>query len=72
MNNLIKSILFFTLLCLFIPQSAHAYLDPGTGSIILQAIIAGALGLSFTIKIYWKKIKAFFTGNQVDGDSSNS
>ena len=40
--------------------NAYAYLDPGTGSIILSAIIAGLV----TIKTYWKmlieKIKNFF------------
>ena len=41
--------------------NAYAYLDPGTGSIILSAIIAGLV----TIKTYWKmlieKLKIFLT-----------
>lgn len=39
---------------------AHSYIDPGTGSIILQAIIGGIAALGFTIKLYWYKIKSFF------------
>lgn len=36
-----------------------AYLDPGAGSMLLQMILAGILGLSFTIKTYWRRIVAF-------------
>ncbi len=39
---------------------AHAYLDPGTGSIILQAIVATVASSLFVIKIYWYKLKALF------------
>jgi hypothetical protein len=39
---------------------AHSYIDPGTGSIILQAIIGGIAALGFSIKLYWYKIKSFF------------
>ena len=42
------------------PQRAYAYLDPGTGSYILQLAIALLLGGSFAIKIYWRKIKTYF------------
>lgn len=43
-----------------LPVTAHAYLDPGTGSIILQGLIAGIAVASFTIKTYWYKLAAFF------------
>ena len=44
-------------------SSAYAYLDPGTGSMILQATIAAiALGLA-TIKSWWYRVTAFF-GNK--------
>jgi hypothetical protein len=35
---------------------AHAYLDPGTGSIILQAIIGGLAMGAVTARLYWNKI----------------
>ena len=55
----IKLILFF--LFLFFNNSvAHAYLDPGTGSIILQAIIAVFALIGYYIGFYWKKVKNFF------------
>lgn len=38
------------------------YLDPGSTSYIVQAIVAGVLGGLFFIKNFWYRIKAFFTG----------
>ena len=39
--------------------SAAGYIDPGTGSYVLQVAIALAVGLAFSIKVFWKKIVAF-------------
>ena len=36
-----------------------AYIDPGSGSFILQALIATLAGTLVAVKIYWKKIKRF-------------
>ncbi len=47
-------------LSLFIVNPAHAYLDPGTGSMILQMAVAGVLSAMFTIKLYWQKFKSLF------------
>jgi len=41
-------------------QQAAAYLDPGTGSMVLQGLIAAFAVLGFTIKSYWYKIRAVF------------
>jgi hypothetical protein len=43
-------------------SQAHAYLDPGTGSMLLQGAIAGIATLAYTVKIYWYRIKAFISG----------
>lgn len=42
--------------------SAHAYLDPGTASILLQGIVAGAAAVVGTISIYWNRCKGLFAG----------
>ena len=39
---------------------ALAYLDPGTGSIMLQGLLAGIAGLAVVSKLYWHRIKQFF------------
>ena len=36
-------------------SSAHAYLDPGTGSIILQVLLGGVAGAALAVKLYWHK-----------------
>ena len=64
MTNIHRSsfpiIAFLTLVVMtFLPDSAYAYLDPGTGSMILQLVIAGALGALFTLKNFFRNIKAF-------------
>ena len=48
----------FTFVTIF-PQSAYAYLDPGTGSILLQLLVAGIMGALYTLKLYWYGFKAF-------------
>ncbi len=37
-----------------------AYLDPGSGSYLIQLLIAALLGGGFAIKAFWKQISAFF------------
>lgn len=38
----------------------HYYLDPGSGSFLLQILLAVLLGSGYAVKVYWKKIKSFF------------
>jgi len=38
-------------------SDAYAYIDPGSGSIILQAVVGALIGVGITVKIYWYKIK---------------
>ena len=42
-------------------ESAWAYLDPGTGSLILQSLIAGIAGAMVVIRLYWEKLKLYVT-----------
>lgn len=44
--------------------TASAYLDPGTGSMILQGLIAGIAVAGFTIKTYWYKLRSMFGKEQ--------
>ncbi len=41
-------------------NEAYAYLDLGSGSYILQLIMATLFGILFTLKMYWRKIKNLF------------
>jgi len=42
------------------PNHVRAYLDPGSGSILLQVLIAGLLASLLIIRSSWAKIKTFF------------
>ena len=42
-------------------DDAQAYIDPGTGGVFIQSLVAGIVGASFLIKTYWHKIKNVFT-----------
>jgi hypothetical protein len=52
-------ILIFVVSLVLVPVSAHAYLDPGTGSYILQIVIGSLLAFALVIKTFWHRIKAF-------------
>ena len=42
-------------------KEAHAYVDPGTGSYVLQIVIAGVVAGLFAIKTFWFSIVTFFS-----------
>ena len=37
-----------------------AYLDPGAGSFIIQALVASIAGVAVATRVYWTRIKSFF------------
>ena len=64
----IFSSIFVALLCLR-AQPAMAYIDPGSGSAIMSAILGVFAAIAFTIKTYWYKIKSVFSGKKVNQES---
>jgi hypothetical protein len=66
----------------FLPsRPVYAYLDPGTGSFLLQILLAGFLGLVFTLRLFRDKIAAVFrrllvhqpdTTTSADADKPNT
>jgi hypothetical protein len=48
------------------------YLDPGSGSFIIQIAIAALLGLGVAIRVSWSKIKGWFgIKSKQDDDTEN-
>ena len=45
------------------PPIVFAYLDPGTGSYLLQLALAGVLGASYAVKHFWARVKGMFSRN---------
>jgi hypothetical protein len=59
MKGLFRFIIMTMFAAALLPVALSAYIDPGTGSYILQLIIAAFVGVSFTVKLFWKRIKKF-------------
>ncbi len=64
-----ERLIYLLITLLFSTESAYAYIDPGTGSILLQGLIAGIAAALVVIKLYWYKVKAFLFGR---GQKANS
>ena len=58
------------------PIPAFAYIDPGTGSILIQGIIGAIAAIGVTLKLYWHRIVALFrrqsTGEPVGRDAKKA
>lgn len=56
---------WFTLFLLYFGviavPSAHAYIDPGSGSFIFQVLIGGLLAGAVAVKHFWRRITGFFS-----------
>jgi hypothetical protein len=48
------------ILTLCFSPNAHAYLDPGSGSYMLQILLGTLVAGFFAIKQYWHRLKHFF------------
>lgn len=60
LNVILGTVVLVIGLYFFSVLNAFAYIDPGSGSYVLQIIIASVLGILTLIKIYWSKLKTFF------------
>lgn len=60
------------LVILLVPGQLHGqYLDPGSGSILIQVLLGGFVGLAAILKLYWHKIRRVLPGAKKappDGD----
>lgn len=53
---------------------AHAYLDPGTGSILLQSLLGVIVAATVAGNLFWQRIKSFFSflfGSRKDGSDDS-
>ena len=62
MNTALKAlqvVMLLWLALLVVPSPAHAYLDPGTGSMLLQLLLGGVAGFVVLMKMGWRRILGF-------------
>ena len=62
------SIATLGVLCLVISTPAFAYVDPGSGSAIIGAIIGFFVAAGMVIKTYWYKLKKVFLNSKESQD----
>ena len=53
---------------IFLPN-AYAYIEPGSGSAIIQMLIGTLVGLGIALKVYWHKIKMKLSGFSEKADN---
>ena len=52
----LRGVLAVLLAC--VASQAQAYLDPGSGSMLLQVILGGIAAVGVALKLYWHRLKA--------------
>jgi hypothetical protein len=74
-RRLVNSAAFGLAATLLEAGPARAYLDPGTGSIMLQALLGGVAGAMVVGGLYWHRLRAFvtswFRGRSGEGASAS-
>lgn len=70
MRRRIGVLLFLEVACLtmFVPV-ANAYVDPGAGSFVFQAMIGGLLAAGVVVKVFWKRFTTLMPWRRHDGDT---
>ena len=51
---------------LLIAPTAHAYLDPGTGSMLISALIGLFAAVALALKMFWYRLVGLFRGKGRD------
>jgi len=59
-RNLILILVSITVFVLLSGIPAYAYLDPGSGSMLLQLLLGGGAALVVILKLYWNRFASLF------------
>ncbi len=51
---------------------AFGYMDPGSGSLLLQIILGGLAGLAVAGKLFWHRIISFFRPQRQEPESADA
>ncbi len=52
---------------LFLEAPVDAYLDPGSGSMLLQILLGGFAAIGVVAKLYWHRVTSFFRRRGLPG-----
>lgn len=70
-KNTISRLFLFTL-CLLCSPAAHAYVDPGTGSLLVQGILGLILGSLLFMRRSIRRVFGLVTGKRIELDEDFS
>ncbi|MFQ5953484.1 MAG: hypothetical protein ACE5JZ_00295 [Kiloniellales bacterium] len=57
MNHSFRLLVTMAFVAGLMPSEAWAYLDPGTGGMLLQLLLGGVAGALVVIKLYWSRLR---------------
>lgn len=69
------TVALFVAMFLFVSELSgglQAYLDPGTGSMALQLLMGGVVAVLATLRLYWDRMKTYFTRKNVQHDATET
>lgn len=66
-----RSLLFLLATFFLTARQVQAYIDPGTGNMILQLIIGGIAGALVFLKMFWHRLVGLFVKRQPKSQDSN-
>jgi hypothetical protein len=58
--SIVKTFFLVLLYAVSLTKEALAYLDPGSGSMMLQLLLGGIAGLAVILKLYWNAFAGLF------------
>lgn len=56
MTHWLRTAALICLTILFVERPLHAYVDPGSGSMLLQLLFGGVAGIAVIVKLYWRRL----------------
>ena len=68
MTDILRVVLFLTAwMMLFVSTPpAFAYIDPGSGGMMMQLLLGGVAGLTVLVRLYWQRLAIFLGISKAD------
>lgn len=60
MANIIRLFVVSLIIVFVYVEKAQAYLDPATGSMVIQAVLAAIAAVGVSVGVFWRRIKGLF------------
>ena len=72
MKRFIQILAVTILILLVTAQTSYAYIDPGSGSLVMAAVLGFFAAIGYTFRKYFYKIRRFFGGGPSDSADDES